>query len=169
MNVNVETLVQQMGKPYQEIHDLGLIPYKKKPYGSVSDDGAELDMKREGIFLVFVNDSEKKLTEVTLTLEDEAKTDWIFPNPMPFGLEPVMTQQWVRECFGRPMIYSDAKIIMTIYVGVTEVYSLPTPNQQIVASFTYNQRLFVESITFYSLEKEKKIQSVLEKQRLAGK
>ncbi|MDK9605700.1 DUF6392 family protein [Lelliottia wanjuensis] len=169
MNINVETLVKQLGKPYHEIHDLGLIPYKKKPYGSVSDDGAELDMKREGIFLVFVNDPEKKLIEVTLTLEDEAKTDWIFPNPMPFGLEPVMTQQWVRERFGMPMIYSDAQIIMTVYVGVTEVYSLPIPNQNIAASFTYNQNLFAESITFYPLEKAKEIQHVLEKQRLDGK
>ncbi len=27
------------------------------------------------------------MKEVTLTLEDESKSDWLFPNPMPFGLE----------------------------------------------------------------------------------
>lgn len=30
------------------------------------------------MLLVFVNDSEKKLKEVTLRLEDEGKTDWLF-------------------------------------------------------------------------------------------
>ncbi|MGH5446000.1 DUF6392 family protein, partial [Klebsiella pneumoniae] len=39
----------------------------------------------------------KNLKEEMLRFENEAKTDWLFPNPMPFGLEPVMTQQWARE------------------------------------------------------------------------
>ncbi len=29
MNIDVETLVKQLGKPYQDIYDQGLIPYKK--------------------------------------------------------------------------------------------------------------------------------------------
>ncbi|SVY92533.1 Uncharacterised protein [Klebsiella pneumoniae] len=77
-------------------------------------------MKHEGIYLAFVNDLEKKMKEVTLTLEDESKSDWLFPNPMPFGLEPVMTQPWVRARFGLPMIYVDAKVVMTLYRGVKE-------------------------------------------------
>ncbi|EEC5263202.1 hypothetical protein HB691_000057 [Salmonella enterica subsp. enterica] len=78
MNINVEMLVKQLDKPYQEIYALGLIPYKSKPYGSVSDDDASLDMKREGIFLSFINNEEKILKAVTLRLECEGKTDWIF-------------------------------------------------------------------------------------------
>ncbi|HHM1082778.1 DUF6392 family protein, partial [Klebsiella pneumoniae] len=27
MNIDVETLVKQLGKPYQDIYDQGLIPY----------------------------------------------------------------------------------------------------------------------------------------------
>ncbi|MHA8427766.1 DUF6392 family protein, partial [Klebsiella pneumoniae] len=77
MNVNVETLIKQLGKPYQEIYNKGLINYKTKPYGSVSDNTARLDMKHEGIYLAFVNDLEKKMKEVTLTLEDESKSDWL--------------------------------------------------------------------------------------------
>ena len=30
MNIDVETLVKQLGKPYQDIYDQGLIPYKTK-------------------------------------------------------------------------------------------------------------------------------------------
>ncbi|MCX8990771.1 DUF6392 family protein [Citrobacter portucalensis] len=169
MTIDVETLVKQLGKPYQEIFDKGLIPYKTKPYGAIDDDTARLDMKREGIYLAFINNSEKKLKEVTLTLEDEGKTDWVFPNPMPFGMEPVMTQLWVRERFGLPMIYADAEIIMTIYMGVKEVYALPAPHQYIAAVFTYNKDLFAETVTFYPLERAKEIQVALEKKRLGGK
>lgn len=169
MNIDVEGLVKKLGCPYQEIYDDGLIPYKKKPYGSVSDDVASLEMKREGIFLSFFNNPEKNLREVTLTLEDESQTDWLFPNPMPLGLEPVMTQKWVRARLGMPMIYADAKIIMTIYIGVKEAYSLPVPNQGIAATFTYNKNLFVERVTFYPLERAQQIQAALEKKRLSGK
>ncbi|HBT0359658.1 TPA: hypothetical protein MA039_001147 [Klebsiella pneumoniae] len=106
MNIDVEKLVKQLGKSYQEILEKGLIPYKTKLYGPIDEDEAEFDMKREGILLVFTNNSEKNLTEITLRLEDKGKTDWVFPNPMPFGMEPVMTQLWVRERFGLPMIYA---------------------------------------------------------------
>lgn len=61
MSIDVEKLVKQLGKPYQEIYDHDLIPYKTKPYGAVDDDEAILDMKREGIFLVFTNNLEKNL------------------------------------------------------------------------------------------------------------
>lgn len=169
MTIDTEALVKELGKPYQDILDKGLIPYKTKPYGSVSDDVATLEMKREGIFMSFNNNSEKTLKEVTLTLEDYVKTDWLFPNPMPFGLEPVMTQEWVRKRFGMPMIYADAKIIMTVYIGVKEAYSLPAPNQQIAVTFTYDEELFVIRVTFYPIERAKQIQAALEKKRLSGK
>ncbi|WP_337223812.1 DUF6392 family protein, partial [Klebsiella pneumoniae] len=108
MNLNVEKLIKNLGESYQDIYEQGLIPYKTKPTGTVSDDIARLTMRREGIFLSFINNQEKNLEEVTLRLEDENKTDWLFPNPLPFGLEPVMTQKWVRDKLGHPMIYTDA-------------------------------------------------------------
>ncbi|MDR8310174.1 hypothetical protein FPK86_20895 [Acinetobacter baumannii] len=67
------------------------------------------------------------------------------------------------------MIYADAEIIMTIYMGVKEVYALPTPHQYIAAVFIYNKGLFVETVTFYPLEKAKTIQTAVEKKRLGGK
>ncbi|WP_227656212.1 DUF6392 family protein, partial [Klebsiella pneumoniae] len=97
------------------------------------------------------------------------KSDWLFPNPMPFGLEPVMTQPWVRARFGLPMIYVDAKVVMTLYRGVKEFYPLLAPDQNIVASFSYNKDFFVESVTFYPLERAKEIQVALEKKRLGRK
>lgn len=106
---------------------------------------------------------------MTLRLEDENKTDWLFPSLLPFGLEPVMTQRWVRDRFGHPITYVDACVIMTIYVGVEETYILPTPNQNIAAAFSYNKDFFVNRITFIPVEQAKEIQSALEKKRLGGK
>ena len=107
MNIDVETLVKQLGKDYQEIYDSRLIKYKTKPTATVDYDTATLDTKREGLFLSFENDKNKTFKGITLTLEDDDITDWVFPNSMPFNLEPVMTQNWMRERFGFPMIYGE--------------------------------------------------------------
>ncbi|MXM95156.1 hypothetical protein GR638_26300 [Klebsiella pneumoniae] len=109
MNIDVETLVKQLGKDHQEIYDSGLIKYKTKPTATAGYDTATLDMKREGLFFSFENDKNKTFKEITLTLEDDDITDWVFPNSMPFNLEPVMTQNWMRERFGFPMIYGEPK------------------------------------------------------------
>lgn len=167
MSVNVEELIKQIGKPYQDIYNLGLIPYKTKPMGTVSDDVLILDMKREGVFLSFFNDKEKNLKEVTLELEDEGKTDWLFPNLMPFGLKLVMTQQWIRNRFGSPMVYVEAKTVMTFYVGVSEIYRLPAPCRNVAVAFTYNIENFVQEVTFYTFERAKEIKQALEKKRLS--
>ena len=59
MSLNVEKLIKNLGKSYLDIYGQGLIPYKTKPSGTVSDDIYRLDMKREGIYLAFINDLEK--------------------------------------------------------------------------------------------------------------
>ena len=66
------------------------------------------------------------------------------------------------------MIYVDAKVVMTLYRGVKEFYPLLAPDQNIVASFSYDKDFFVESVTFYPLERDIEIQAALEKKRLGG-
>lgn len=41
---------------------------------------------------------------------------------MPFGLERVMIHQWVRDYLGFPMVYVEAKIVMTAYRGGRDIY-----------------------------------------------
>lgn len=166
MKIDVETLVKQIGKDYQEIYDCGLIKYKTKPIATSGYDTAILDMKREGLFLSFSNDKNKIFDEITLTLKDDDKTNWVFPNSMPFNLEPVMTQNWVRERFGLPMIYGEPKTMGSYSRGISEVYPLLPPNQNIAVLFVYNADLFVVSVTFYSMERAKAIQAALERNRL---
>ncbi len=121
MSLNVEKLIKNLRKSYLDIYEQGLIPYKTKPSGTVSDDIYRLDMEtRGGYFYHFFNNQDKNLKEVTLRLEDENKTDWLFPNLLPFGLEPVMTQRWVRDRFGHPITYVDACVIMTLFMSGVE-------------------------------------------------
>ncbi|HBZ1208618.1 hypothetical protein D2913_18545 [Klebsiella pneumoniae] len=56
-----------------------------------------------------------------MRLEDENKTAWLFPNPLPFSLEPVMTQRWMRERFGFPIGYGERKMIGSNSRHISEV------------------------------------------------
>ncbi|WP_311965609.1 DUF6392 family protein, partial [Acinetobacter baumannii] len=47
MNIDVEKLVKQLCKLYQDILKNGFIPYKTEPYGAVDDDESILNMKRD--------------------------------------------------------------------------------------------------------------------------
>lgn len=53
--------------------------------------------------------------------------------------------------------------------GISEVYPLLPPNQNIAVLFVYDADLFVVSVTFYPLERAKEIQVALEKKRLGRK
>lgn len=72
MSVNVEALIDSLGRTYQEIFDAGLIPYKTKPTGFSGDPDVSLDMVKEGVYLSF-NRSDRVLNEITLTFFDDDK------------------------------------------------------------------------------------------------
>ncbi|MES0268015.1 DUF6392 family protein [Citrobacter sedlakii] len=168
MNIDVEKLVKQLGKPCHEIYSYGLIPYKTKPAVTAGYDTATLDMKREGLFLSFDNDKNKIFKEITLTLEDDDKTDWVFPNSMPFNFETIMTQSWGCERLGLPMIYGEPKTLGRYSRGISEVYPLLTLNKNIAVLFVYNSDLFVIRVTFNSIEHAKEIQAALERISFPG-
>ena len=92
-----------------------------------------------------------------------------FPNSMLFNLEPVMTQNWMRERFGFPMIYGEPKTMGSYSRGISEVYPLLPPNQNIAVLFVYDADLFVVSVTFYSLAHAEAIQAASERNRLMNK
>lgn len=168
MTLNIEGLVKQLGKKYQDIKDKGLIPYKVKP-GDGDEDTLFINLTQyDGVFLSFDNNKEQKLNEIELTLEDKNKTDWIFPNIMPFELEPVMTQEWVHARFGTPLVYGKPKPNGFIIRGVLEIYPLLPPNQDIAVQFVYNFDSFVKRVIFYSIEHAKEIQERVEKLRMEG-
>ncbi len=105
---------------------------------------------------------------MTLRLDVENKTDWLFPNSLPLGIEPVMTHEWVSANLGLPIIYGKARTDGIMSRGITEVYPLLPPNQNVAVKFLYNSDLFVEEVTFYSMEHARDIQARVEKLRREG-
>ncbi|UPK81515.1 DUF6392 family protein [Proteus vulgaris] len=157
MSVNIEALVWRLGDTYNELYDDGLIPYKTKPEGNSGDNSLKLRMSKEYVFLAFKNPS-KKLSQITLTLiPDNMKNGWVFPNKIPFGLEQVMTDQWLYQHMGNPIRQAPENIILGIPYGKAEVFILKErthSNQKIVliASFHPTMKNFVQETTFELLE-----------------
>jgi len=79
-----------------------------------------------------------------------------------------MTQEWVSANFGLPIIYGKARTDGIMSRGITEVYPLLPPNQNVAVKFLYNSDLFVEEVTFYSMEHARDIQARVEKLRREG-
>lgn len=78
MTMNVEALLNCIGKTYQEIFDAGLIPYKTKPTGFAGDPDISLHMVKEGVYLSFSR-SDRAFNEITLTFVDDDKKIGYFP------------------------------------------------------------------------------------------
>ncbi|WP_118985859.1 DUF6392 family protein [Photorhabdus sp. CRCIA-P01] len=123
MTVNIDALINSLGKSYQEIFDEGLIPYKTKPTGFPGDSDISLDMVKEGIFLSFLREN-KILTEITLTLIDHKRPNFIFPNELPSPLILLMSRQWIHEHFGEPEKSLPPRERLTREIGWTELYTL---------------------------------------------
>ncbi|MEK9498471.1 DUF6392 family protein [Photorhabdus sp. P32] len=123
MTINVEALINSLGKTYQEIFDEGLIPYKTKPSGFSGDEVVCLDMVREGVFLAFYREG-KRLKEITLTLFDEKKPLYQFPNELPSPLVSQMSRQWVHEQFGEPEKSQPPEVIMKRQFGWADLYTV---------------------------------------------
>ncbi|UPK81516.1 DUF6392 family protein [Proteus vulgaris] len=157
MSVNIEALVRRLGDTYDELYDDGLIPYKTKPQGNSGDDVLILRMSKEYVFLAFENPS-KKLAQMSLTLiPDDMKNGWVFPNKIPFGLEQVMTDQWLYQHIGNPIRRTLERIILGTLYGKTEVFILKektNSNQKValIASFHPTLKNFVKKIGFELLE-----------------
>ncbi|MDB6369544.1 DUF6392 family protein [Photorhabdus bodei] len=133
MKVNVDALINSLGKSYQEIFDEGLIPYKTKPSGFSGGEVVCLDMVREGVFLAFYREG-KHLKEITLTLFDEKRPLYQFPNELPSPLVSQMSRQWIHEQFGEPEKSQPPEVIMKRQFGWTDLYtvldfSIPTSMQ----------------------------------------
>ncbi|PLR42391.1 pyocin immunity protein [Chimaeribacter arupi] len=147
MTVNVDAMINSLGKSYIELVDSGLIVYKSPPKGASGSPVLSLDMAREGIFLSFWRDG-RILKAVTLTIQDDETTDWMFPNELPAPLEKKMTRSWVHEHFGEPLRSTPPKVIMKRAFGWTDLYEadgrpIPT-NMQI----NYDVMDNVRSVTF---------------------
>ncbi|NHB59668.1 DUF6392 family protein [Photorhabdus sp. RW14-46] len=146
MAINVEALINSLGKAYQEIFDEGLIPDKTKPKGFPGDEVICLDMVREGVFLSFYR-KDKKLKEITLTLVND-KPAYLFPSELPSPLNPKMSRKWIHEQFGEPEKFHPPEMVMRHQFGWTELYTLLDFRIPTSMQISYDITEQVESLTF---------------------
>ncbi|MDB6369070.1 hypothetical protein Ppb6_01524 [Photorhabdus australis subsp. thailandensis] len=153
MAINVNALINSLGKTYQEIFDEGLIPYKSKPRGDSGDDYVSLDMQKEGVFLAFDRNS-KKLTHVTLTLIDEERPGYVYPNQLPSPLVNPMTREWVEEYFGAAIKSFPPCQVFNCQYGWKDLYRYNVPESEEMIYIQFSHDLFgqVETITFLGAE-----------------
>lgn len=146
MTVNVEALLNRIGKTYEEIFDEGLIPYKTKPKGDSGDPVVDLDMVKECVYLAF-HRSSRKLFCVTLTLFDEDRPAQQFPNELHYPFKKEMDIDWIHKHFGTPEKTISPKVIAGLQFGIKEKYTLGGFHIPLKMQIAYNDKKIVESIT----------------------
>lgn len=147
MTVNVEALIHNLCKTYKELIDADLIPYKSKPTGFSGSDVITLDMVKEGVFLAFHRDT-KKFKEFTLTLQDQEKKNWVFPNILPTPLQPLMTRSWIHEQLGEPDKALPPRKRLRKEIGWTERYTLVDFHIPITLQIDYALNEYVRELAF---------------------
>lgn len=147
MTVNVEALINSLGRSYQEIFDEGLIPYKTKPTGYPGDPDITLDMIKEGMYLAFKREG-KILFAIELIFLDQKKTSYQFPNELPSPLKTLMSRQWLHEQLGEPEKVLPPRTILKKDVGWTELYTLLDFRMPTSMQVDYDLSERVESVMF---------------------
>lgn len=147
MTVNIQALINGIGKTYQELFDERLIPYKTKPTGYPGDPDLTLNMAKEGLHLTFKREG-RNLWSVILQIQHDNAQNWDFPNELPLPLKKNMSRQWVHENFGEPLRSVSPKVIMKKAFGWSDLYEekgRPTPTSM---QISYDTQDNVRSIAF---------------------
>ncbi|GKV79209.1 DUF6392 family protein [Pectobacterium brasiliense] len=147
MSVNVEALINSLGKTYQEIFDSGLLPYKKKPTGFSGDPDVSLDMVKEGVYLSF-NRTDKILSEITLRIQYEKRKGWFFPNELPAPLRKDMIRSWIHQNIKSPDKYLSPRKMLKEDIGYTDLYHLKNYSIPVSMQIDYDINEKVEAITY---------------------
>lgn len=147
MTVNVEALVNSLGKSYSEMLDAELVPYKTPPTGYSGDPDLSLEMAKEGVYLSFRRDG-RILQEITLHLLRPDIKKWIFPNELPLGLQKDMSRSWVHNRFGEPFKKAEPRVVMRRSFGWIEVYKIDGQRVPTVMRFDYDLDDNVKDVTF---------------------
>lgn len=147
MTVNIDALINSLGKSYQDMLENELIPYKSPPKGSSGTPTISLDMAQEGVFLSFWRKG-RILKSITLRMQHETAVEWTFPNDLPTPLQKSMPRQWVHENIGEPLRSSPPYVVMKRSFGWTDLYeakgrAIPTSMQ-----VNYDVMDRVRSVTF---------------------
>jgi len=147
MTVNVEALINSLGKSHIELVDSGLVIYKSPPKGSSGSPVLSLDMAKEGVYLSFLREG-RMLQEVTVKIIRPDIKNWIFPNELPFGLQHKMSRQWVHENIGVPLRSTPPRVIMKWALGWADLFDIKDINNPTSMQIDYDIADNVMDVSF---------------------
>lgn len=149
MTVNIEGLINSLGKPYEEILEAGLIPYKTKPTGYPGDPELTLSMMKEGVYLAFKREG-KILFSVELFLKNDNNSEYRFPNELPSPLLPEMSRSWVHSQLGAPDRSLPPRKRLRKDIGYTDLFTLVDFRVPTSMQVDYDLQEQVKEVAFIS-------------------
>lgn len=147
MTIDVDALIRYLGKSYDDLIDSRLISYKSKPSASSGDEIMNLSMAREGINLYFYREG-RILKEISLLIQNDNVSNWVFPNELPPPLLVSMSREWVHATLGQPVKTAPPKVVGRISLGWTERFSLSGYHVPIAMQIRYDFEGMVKKVTF---------------------
>ena len=147
MTVNVEALINSLGKSYSEIVALGLLPYKTEPRGASGSSILTLNMAKEGLFLAFHREG-VIFREVSFKIQNDKAKNWIFPSDLPLPLQPSMSREWVHKTFGKPDKAEPPQVVANLAFGWTERFTAVRYQLPITMQISYDLQEMVKKVTF---------------------
>ena len=148
MTVNVDALINSLGKSYKDLLDAEIIPYKTPPTGFSGASDISLNMASEGVYLSFQREG-RLLQDVTLIILRPEMKKWLFPNRLPFCLEKKMTIAKVHQVFGEPLRSTPPKIVMKRAIGRADLYAIKGLPIPVSMQIRYNIENRVELVSFF--------------------
>lgn len=147
MTVDINGIINGLGKNYQELTEDGLITYKSSPVASSGDPDLSLNMAKEGLFLSFKREG-RILQAIVLKIQNDKVRDWMFPNELPSPLQKEMSRQWVHENLGLPLRSLPPQVIMRRAFGWTDLYEAKGRSISTSMQTSYDVMNKVRAITF---------------------
>lgn len=147
MTVNINALITYLGKSYKDICAAKLISYSTEPKGHSGSPTISLDMVKEGVFLSFLRKN-RILKEITLYLQRDGNSDWIFPNDLPSPLQHEMSRDWIMTTLGKPVGSVEPRKVLRHSLGWVDKYYLNNTNIPITMQIDYDLNNFVKEISY---------------------
>lgn len=147
MAVNINFLIAYLGKSYKDIREENLIPYSTEPKGHSGSPTISLDMVKEGIFLSFLRKN-RILKEITLYIQRDDNSDWLFPNDLPTPLQHKMSREWIMTAFGQPAGSVGPRKILRHSLGWVDKYHLNNTDIPITMQINYDLSNSVKEVSY---------------------
>ena len=152
MAIDVNRMIEMIGETPEAMIKSGVLKSTQKPKPKFSgDDRLTLHVIREGVRLVFYRESEE-LRHIELTLIDDDKPNYKFPNKLPLPFIENMDKDFIRSMLQDPVISKPPVTFMGISTGGVEQYYHEGTDEKISILVHYSVDNKVKGLQFMKTE-----------------